>query len=216
MIDLDGVERACEAQVRDARASDPAHDLTHIKRVVNNVRYLTEIEEANPWVTLPAAWLHDCVQVPKDSPERARASALAAVAAGEFLDGIGYPGELLGEVRHAIEAHSYSAGIPVRSVEAAVVQDADRLDALGAIGIARCLLTGGALDSQLYSEHDPFCSERSPDDRRYALDHFYAKLFRLPQTMQTGAGRWEAERRVAVMREWIGELGREIGVDSPG
>jgi len=205
------LEAACEAFIAGRTAADPAHDLSHIKRVVNNARYLTELERCDPEITLPAAWLHDCVQVPKDSANRARASRMAAAEAVRFLKEQAYPTALLPAVQHAVEAHSYSAAIPVQSVEAGVVQDADRLDALGAIGIARCLLTGGALGSEIYQARDPFARDRSLDDKRYMVDHFYAKLFKLPATMQTRAGKNEAERRVAMMQDWLGELGRELG-----
>lgn len=208
---LDELERRCAAFVEGRLACDPAHDATHIKRVVNNARYLTDLSHSNFWITLPAAWLHDCVQVAKDSPDRSRVSGLAADEACRFLSGLEYPCDLLPAVHHAIEAHSFSAGIAVRSLEAGIVQDADRLDALGAIGIARCLLTGGALGSAMYHPDDPFCSAREPDDRAFMVDHFYAKLFRLPATMQTEAGRSEAETRVKLMRDWLAGLGREIG-----
>lgn len=208
--DLERLALACEAFVAGRTAADPAHDISHIKRVVNNARYLTDLEGCDLRVTLPAAWLHDCVQVPKDSPDRHRASRLAADEAVRFLEGEGYPAGLLPAVHHAVAAHSYSAGIPVETTEAGVVQDADRLDALGAIGVARCLLTGGALGSDIYHPDDPFCADRPPDDRAFMVDHFYAKLFKLPATMTTNAGRAEAERRVAVMRTWLDALGREI------
>jgi uncharacterized protein len=178
--------------------------------VLKNTAYLTEIEAANPWVTLPAACLHDCVPVAKDSALRAQGSRLAAEAAIEFLGSIAFPAQLLDEVFHAIEAHSYSAGITPRTAEARVVQDADRLDSLGAIGIARCLLVGGRLDRPLCDAEDPFCEQRPADDSRYTIDHFYAKLLKLPATMQTTAGRAEAERRAALMRDYLDQLRREI------
>jgi uncharacterized protein len=192
-------------------AADPAHDIQHIKRVVRNARYLTDIESVDSLISIPAAWLHDCVQVAKDSSERSIASRLAATEARRFLASLNYPEDRLDEVVHAVEAHSYSAGIEPRTREAAVVQDADRLDALGAVGVARCLLTGGALGSALYHPNDPFCADREPDDKAWMVDHFYAKLFRLPATMRTKAGRREAERRVAVMERWLEALGQEIG-----
>jgi uncharacterized protein len=192
-------------------AADPAHDIQHIKRVVRNARYLTDIESVDSLISIPAAWLHDCVQVAKDSSERSIASRLAATEARRFLASLNYPEDRLDEVVHAVEAHSYSAGIEPRTREAAVVQDADRLDALGAVGVARCLLTGGALGSALYHPNDPFCADREPDDKAWMVDHFYAKLFRLPATMRTEAGRREAERRVAVMERWLEALGQEIG-----
>lgn len=209
-MDLEWLEPRCEAFVSGRLACDPAHDVSHIKRVVNNARYLSEIEQVNLMITVPAAWLHDCIQVPKDSLDRARASGLAADEASRFLAEQGYPAELLPNVHHAVEAHSFSANIEIRSKEAGVVQDADRLDALGAIGIARCLLTGGALGSDIYHPDDPFAEHREVNDRAYMVDHFYAKLFKLPATMQTEAGRTEAQRRVAMMQDFLAELGREI------
>ncbi len=117
----------------------------------------------------------------------------------EFLQDAGYPPACLPDIRHAIEAHSFSAGIAPRTVEAKVVQDADRLDALGAIGLARCIAVGTALGRPLYEPEDPFCRARTPDDGGASVDHFYAKLLKLAGTMQTAAGRREAERRTAFL-----------------
>jgi uncharacterized protein len=193
-----------------ATAADAAHDLAHIKRVLKNTIYLSDLEKTNLWITVPAACLHDCVPVAKDSALRAQGSRLAAEAATGFLATISFPDELQGDVYHAIEAHSFSAGIEPRTAEARVVQDADRLDSLGAIGIARCLLVGGRLDRPLCAVDDPFCDEREPDDGKYTIDHFYAKLLKLPATMQTEAGRAEAERRAALMRRYLDDLRAEI------
>jgi uncharacterized protein len=209
-VNLAEVQKQCLVYAARATAADAAHDLSHIRRVLKNTEYITDIEDVNSWITLPAACLHDCVPVAKDSALRAQGSRLAAEAATAFLASIAYPGELLDEVFHAIEAHSYSAGIAPRTPEARVVQDADRLDSLGAIGIARCLLVGGRLDRPLCDPDDPFCDDRPPDDSRYTIDHFYAKLLKLPATMQTEAGRAEAERRAALMRRYLDDLRSEI------
>jgi uncharacterized protein len=148
--------------------------------------------------------------VAKDSPERAQASRLAARHAIRFLESAGYAPEALPEIRHAIEAHSWSAGIAPRTPEARVVQDADRLDALGAIGLARCIAVGAALGRPVYEPEDPFCRARAPDDRGASVDHFYAKLLKLAGTMQTAAGRREAERRTAFLRGFLAQLESEI------
>jgi len=199
-----------DAQMDDA---DAAHDRAHVQRVVSTVRSLAEEEGARLDVVVPAAWLHDCVVVPKDAPERAQASTLAADAARSFLEAEGYAdatGADPDAIHHAIRAHSYSAGIPPETTEAKVVQDADRLDALGAIGIARCMMVGGSLGRVLYDADDPFCEARTPDDGTYTLDHFYTKLLSLPETMQTAAGRAEAERRAAFMRTYLDRLREEV------
>ena len=207
---LAGWERACEKWIAGRTAADPAHDIQHIRRVVSNTRYLSELSGVNLLVTIPAAWLHDCVQVPKDSPERSRVSGLAAVEACRFMATLDYPAQLMDALHHAVEAHSYSANIKLRSQEAAIVQDADRLDALGAIGTIRCILTGSALGSDIYHPDDPLCASREPDDKAWMVDHFYAKLFKLPDTMRTDAGKAEARRRVAFMQQFLQQLNHEI------
>jgi len=196
--------------VADQPGADPGHGLVHLERVVTTALRLAAEEGARIEVVLAAAWLHDCVHVAKDSPDRARASRLAADHAYRFLESARYPADALPEVRHAIEAHSYSAGIAPRTVEAKVVQDADRLDALGAIGVARCIAVGAALGRPLYETDDPFCRSRAPDDLGASVDHFYTKLLKLAGTMQTGAGRREAERRTAFIRAFIAQLESEI------
>jgi len=211
-MDLSAIETLCEQFVMEQAPADAAHDIAHVRRVVENARQITRMENANPLVTIPAAWLHDCVAVAKDDPRRKLASGLAAGAAVTYLTETHYPEDLLDDVYHAIEAHSYSAAIPTRTLEAKVVQDADRLDSLGAVGVARCLLVGGRLDRPLMSTDDPFCDEREPDDSQFTIDHFYAKLFKLPATMQTVAGRVVAEQRAQVMRDYLNTLKSEIGL----
>lgn len=191
--------------------ADPGHGPAHLERVVATAMRLAAEEGARIEVVLPAAWLHDCVHVAKDSPDRGRASRLAADRALGFLQEAEYPADCLPEIRHAIEAHSFSAGIAPRTPEAKVVQDADRLDALGAIGLARCIAVGAALGRPVYEPEDPFCRGRAPDDRGASVDHFYTKLLRLAGTMQTAAGRREAERRTAFLRAFLAQLESEIG-----
>ena len=189
---------------------DAAHDMTHIMRVVTNAKRIAAETEADLAVVIPAAWLHDCVSVPKDSPLRSQASRLAAVEAAAFLAEAGYDGALIPAIGHAIEAHSFSAEIPPTTLEAQVVQDADRLDAIGAIGIARCLQTGTAMGRALYNSAEPFPITREPDDNVSTIDHFYTKLLKLAGTMQTEAGRQEAERRTVFMQRYLDQLSAEI------
>lgn len=201
-------------------ACDPAHDLLHLERVAATAKRIAAAEGAELCVVIPAAWLHDYVVVPKDDPRRSEASRLAAVEARAYLKGIGYcaaqagaaglESPILDAIAHAIEAHSFSANIAPRTLEAKVVQDADRLDGIGAIGIARCFACSGTMNRPFYSAVDPFCSTREPDDALFTLDHFYRKLFKTAASMQTAAGRLEAERRVEVMRRFLLDLGEEI------
>ncbi|MDD1780327.1 HD domain-containing protein [Enterovibrio sp. ZSDZ35] len=190
--------------------TDTAHDTSHILRVVKTAESLCERENANKAIVLPAAYLHDCFTFPKNHPERKESSRYAADKAIAFLQSINYPAEYLEAIHHAIVAHSFSANITPETVEAKIVQDADRLDALGAVGVARCLLVGASFDRQFYALNDPFCTEREPDDYTYTLDHFYTKLLGLPSTMQTVAARREGEKRVAFMNAFLEQLNHEI------
>jgi uncharacterized protein len=194
-----------------ATAEDPAHDLLHFKRVVKTAKGLCEAEKAHAEIVIPSAWLHDFVIIPKNDPRRSQASKLSALAAVEYLEGIQYPGEYLQAISHAIEAHSFSANIEVKTIEASIVQDADRLDGLGAIGVARCFATAGILKRPFYSAMDPFCVERNPDDQVFTIDHFYQKLFKTAKSLKTQAGRAEGERRVKVMQRYLDDLALELG-----
>jgi uncharacterized protein len=150
------------------------------------------------------------VAVPKDSPDRARASRLAAVEAVRLLAGWGVGDGLLPRIAHAIEAHSFSAGIVPLTIEARVVQDADRLDALGAVGLARVLMLGAELGRPLYVPGDPFCERRQPDDLASSVDHFYTKLLGLAAGFTTTAGRVAAERRTHTLRRFLDDLRHEL------
>jgi uncharacterized protein len=210
-IDLNELERRCRCAALLA-CGDAAHDALHLERVVANARWLAPAVEANWQVVMPAIWLHDCVHVPKDSPDRARASRLCAAHAATLLRQFDYPEVLLPAVVHAIEAHSWSAAIAPETLEAAVVQDADRLDSIGAAGVARCLMLAAEMKRPLYALPDPWCEHRQPDDKVSAVDHFHTKLLHLAPTFRTTAGRAEAARRTAYLRGFLEQLAHEAGV----
>ena len=193
-----------------ATADDPAHDLLHFKRVVRTARQLCAAENGRLEVVLPAAWLHDFVIVPKNDPRRSQASRLSAEGAIDFLREINYPEKYYADIAHAIAAHSFSADIKTESLEAEIVQDADRLDGLGAIGLARCFATAGIMKRAFYSEDDPFCEKRKPDDFMGTIDHFYVKLFKTVETLKTKAGRAEGQRRRMIMQRYLTDLQSEI------
>jgi len=184
--------------------------MAHLARVVATAARLSAEEGAEPDIVMPAAWLHDCVHVPVTSPDRPRASLMAGDAAIALLADIGYPVALHDRIHHAIAAHSFSARIAPLSIEARVVQDADRLDALGAVGVARCLMLGGQLGRTLYDSNDPFAERRTPNDRVSSIDHFYTKLLTLAATMQTASGRREGQRRTAFMVAYLDQLRSEL------
>lgn len=204
-------EKIFQKKIKEvATCEDPAHDYLHFMRVTKMAKLLCEVERGNKNVVVPAAWLHDLVLIKKDDPRRSLASKLSAGAARKFLQSINYPNEYIDEIAHAIESHSYSANITAKTLEAKIVQDADRLDGLGAIGLARCFATSGLLKREFYSKMDPFCKSRNPDDGRFTLDHFYQKLYKTAKSLQTEYGRTEGLRRLRVMEEYLENLHNEI------
>jgi uncharacterized protein len=192
-------------------ATDPSHDWLHIRRVVASACRIAEAEGADMNVVLPAAYFHDFVNVPKGDPRRKEASRLSAEAAVEYLNSIDYPAHCLDAVAHAITAHSFSAGIAAETLEAKVVQDADRLDALGAVGLARMFTVCGLTQRPFYHEDDLFAESRPLDDVRYGIDHVFVKLFRVAETLHTETARAEGARRVLFMKDYLRQLQAEAG-----
>jgi uncharacterized protein len=192
---------------------DAGHDIEHIRRVVKNCRFIMlqeAVGEEN--VIIPAAYLHDCVTVQKNSEKRSQGSLLSAKKAVEFLQNIQYPPSLISDIAHCIEAHSYSSGKKAETLNAQIVQDADRLDSLGAIGITRCVSVGLDLQKVLYCQDDPFCKKREPDDSKYILDHFYTKLSKLISMFNTKSAKDLAEKRWNYMKNFLSQFEEELKI----
>ncbi|MGW9231129.1 HD domain-containing protein [Pseudorhizobium sp. NPDC055634] len=174
---------------------DGSHDVAHLIRVFRNAMRIHAVEGGDERILAAAVMLHDCVAVEKNSPLRAEASRLAAEKASAILETLGWVAADIAAVAHAITAHSFSAKVEPETIEARVLQDADRLDAIGMIGAARCFYIAGRMGSGLYDPADPLAKDRPLDDRRFAIDHFEAKLFRLADGFRTQTGRRLAEER---------------------
>ncbi len=194
--------------------SDGSHDLGHFQRVWKAARYINqeEGEPADPLILLAAAYFHDLVSLPKNHPQRATSSRLSAERTVLLLekDFPDFPREKIEGVRHAIHAHSFSAGVKPLTPEAGILQDADRMEAVGAIGIVRVFYMAGQLGQRLFDGSDPMAEGREPDDQRYALDHFQVKLLKLPALMNTAAGRRLAEVNAEYLREFLRKINKEI------
>jgi len=195
-------------------AHDVAHDAGHVRRVWKNAVEIATGEGVEPTpVLMAAAYLHDIVSLPKDHSDRAKSSVLASRRAWTLVREMGLPREDCDAVAHAVAAHSFSGGIEPQTVEAKILRDADRLEALGAIGIARVFAVSGGLNRALWDGDDPFAEGRSLDDTRFALDHFKAKLLGLAVGMTTRTGRNLAEARTALMHRYLGDLAVELRRD---
>ncbi len=193
-------------------SDDGAHDLAHLQRVWHNVRTLHEEEGGDLEVLLAAVLLHDCVAVEKNSPLRSQASRLAAEKASSVLAELNWPSDKIASVAHAIEAHSFSANITPLTLEAKIVQDADRLDSLGMLGVARTFYIAGRMGSALYDPQDPQAKHRDYDDKRFCLDHFQTKLLHLADGFQTVAGQRLAQIRHERLKGFMEQFMEEIGI----
>ncbi|MET0610055.1 MAG: HD domain-containing protein [Pseudomonas caspiana] len=193
-----------------AEKVDGSHDTSHLLRVWNNVCAIRDEEGGDPEILIAATLLHDCVSVEKNSPFRSSASRLAAAKARDLLTEMGWGEERIDAVAHAVEAHSFSAAITPETLEAKILQDADRLDALGMIGVARMFYVSGRMGGELYDPQDPHASNRDYDDKRFAVDHFHTKLFHLADGFQTITGTRLAQVRHERMKRFLNELMQEV------
>jgi uncharacterized protein len=189
---------------------DPSHDLNHIRRVLDNCRRIGATVGADLAILLPAAILHDVVNLPKNHPERLAASRMAAEKSKNILIESGFSSFEIERIKEVITEHSYSLGKKPSSIESAVLQDSDKLDALGAIGIMRTVSCGVRMGSGYYDNIEPIAETRSLDDKKYTIDHFFTKLFKLPDLMNTEIAKREASERVAFMHIFLAQLKSEI------
>jgi uncharacterized protein len=209
---------AAAVDILDNMDCDVVHDKDHILRVVRKAVWYGQRPPAGTpkgdvETIAVAALLHDLVNVPKDSPNRSKASIWSA---GKALDLLYHRGFLRDEstqsliVRNAIEAHSWTGGIAVESFEAACLQDADRMESLGALGIARVFAAGGAMGRPLFHPTDPTALNREPDEIAYTLDHYYVKLVKLVDNLKTPLGQIEGKLLFGRMEQFIKDLLEEL------
>ena len=190
---------------------DGAHDLAHILRVAHLADRIAEAEGADRDVTLAGALLHDLIYRPKNHPESPRTAELSSALAAVWCAEIPALVPKAGAIVHTIAAHSWTGARSAETLEARVVQDADRLEALGAIGIARVFATGASFHSRLWHPDDPWGVGRDLDDKAFTLDHFHTKLMKLTDHMATGEGRRLAEARQRTMLSYLEALREELG-----
>lgn len=207
---LRALRRDVEALWAGSKDTSGAHDLAHAVRVAAWTIRLGQ-SRVDPASAIAAALLHDVISLPKNHPERSRSSEKSAALARQWLSKLGFAPQEIDEISDAIENHSFSRGGAPQRWLGKCLQDADRIEALGSIGIFRVVSTGTSMGSAYFDPMDPWARRRELDDRSFCVDHFFTKLLKLPETMNTAQGREEAERRAAKMHEFLEQLGEELG-----
>jgi uncharacterized protein len=205
---LDRIKRRIK-KVLEGR--DPAHDFQHIMRVYKNAELIGRREGADMEILLLAVLLHDLVVYPKGSAKTSKSADDSADLAEKWLQSYGYPQDKIDRISYCIRTHSYSKRLVPSTLEGKILQDADRLDALGAIGIARTFSVGGSESRRFYNPVDPLWkSSRELNDREWTLDHFQTKLLRLKKSMHTRTAKEIARERAGFMELFLKQLQKEI------
>ncbi len=201
--------------------ADAGHDFFHTLRVAGLAAKILDEEcrrlnsrapsEAESDAVIASALLHDCVPVAKNSPLRKESARLCSEKAREWLNELGWtPPEFIDVIVAAILDHSYSGGRTPETLIGKALQDADRLEALGALGLYRTIATGVSMGTLLFDPEDPWAESRSLDDKRFTIDHFFTKLLKLPDTFRTESAKAEALNRAEYLRGFLDQLKREI------
>ena len=198
----------CEHDVRTIyEQMDASHDFQHIERVYANAEAILKTEpKADREIVLLAVYLHDVSDAKyaetKEAEER-------------ILNSLDLDKAKKQHIRDIIASVSFNGGneLEAKSIEAKIVRDADRLDAIGAVGIARTFAYGGAKGRKLYDDEEEARGEMSVEEYRSkstaSVTHFYEKLLLLKDLMVTKKGREMAEERHAFMVSFLQQLQKE-------
>jgi len=190
---------------------DTSHDFRHALRVLANAEMIAGYEKADMDIVVPAALFHDMVVYPKNSPKSKKSADESAEKAQKILTKINsFPREKIKDVCDAIRTCSFSKGIVPSTIEAKILQDADGLEATGAVSVMRTFSSTGQMKRLFYALEDPFCRKRKPDDLKYAIDLFYTRLLKVAGRMHTKSARKIAERRTVFLREFLKEIRLEL------
>ena len=177
------------------------HDWHHVERVRRLALKICEEEGGDRFVVELAAILHD-VGIRAEHERGVDHAEEGARIADEFLSELGVPDDVREKVVEAIRHHRYGKKARAPSLEAAILQDADRLDALGAIGIARAFAYGGARGRPIWDPSEPI-EEYDPMKVKSTVTHFYEKLLKLPESLNTESAKRIARDRKAFMESFL-------------
>lgn len=196
---------------------DSAHDFLHVMRVYKLCLIIAEdYPEVDLDILITAALLHDIARGKEE--EGYDHAVLSAEIAEKFLRKIGYPEEKIERVKHCILTHRFRGKIRPMTIEAKILSDADKLDALGAIGVARSFMLAGKFNQKIYSNtpitkyiKENLINEKVKDLSKHSPDlEFEIKLKKIPSRLYTKKARKIAEERYEFMTRFFERLKKEI------
>lgn len=190
--------------------NDPSHDFQHVLRVTNMAEIIGKKEKADLDILIPAALFHDIVVYKKNSPKSKHETLESAQKTTKILQKIEkFPKDKIGSVAICIKQCSFSKNIKAEMLETKIIQDADRLEACGAISIMRTFSSGGQMNIPFYNPDDPFC-DKNNEEFKSDLVLFYRRLLVVGEKMHTKYAKKIAERRTIFLKNFLTELRREL------
>ena len=207
LSDLDKIKKFAEKKLEK---NDSAHDFEHVMRVYRNAEKICKSEKINSKLVLTSVLLHDIISFSKNDKRSKHSSLQSARLAERITSKMNFAEDEIKIICDAIEQHSFSKNQKPKTLVGKILQDADRLDAIGAVGIARAFTTGGFTKRPIYNADDPFCSKRKPNDKSWTLDHFFKKLLVLHKGMHTKYAKKEAVKRTKILKKYLSDLRYEI------
>lgn len=209
-LNKEDVLESASLKIKDLLGDDGAgHDWWHIYRVVKLARQINKTEKADAFVVELAAWLHDIADHKYHNGDH----EVGPKEARKWLESQLVEEEIISKVESIVREISFKGAnvdTPMSSLEGQIVQDADRLDAIGAIGIARTFAYGGSRGRLMY---DPACKpelhsdfETYKNSKAPTINHFYEKLLLLKNRMNTSTGKKIAEERHKYMLEYLNQF----------
>jgi len=188
--------------------ADAIHDFDHVQRVLATAERLAREESADWEIVRTATLLHDVARGHGDRMAEDHARAGAEIAR-QLLSG--HPAEKVEAVAHAIAAHRFRAGPAPQTIEAKVLHDADKLDAIGAIGVARAFAFGGLEGQRLWADVPPGYQESQATRHEHTPVHeFHMKLYKIKDRLLTPSARKLAAERHAFMMAYFEQLDQEV------
>jgi len=193
-------------KVKEYMESGGSHEFSHVERVYNLAVKIAENEKADLDIIKAAALLHDIARIKEDNGEIKCHAEEGAKIAGEILEKTDFPKEKIVHVCECIRVHRFSKGLKAETKEAMIIQDADRLDALGAIAIARIFAYGGK-KGRIMHLPDIKPRENSDGESKTSFIHFYEKILKIkPEIFNTITAKRIAKHRYKFVKKFMKEF----------
>ncbi len=190
---------------------DPSHDFDHALRVMNLSLVIALKENGDEDILVPASLFHDLVNYPKNHTKAKYNSVFSAEATREILRNIPeFPKNKINKICIAIEQCSFTKNLKPSFKEAAILQDSDGIESIGAISIMRTFASSGSMKKTFYDRKDPFCKKRDPNDKKYSVDLFYSRLMKIDERLHTGTAKEIAESRSHFLKVFLNQLEKEL------